>query len=29
VQIFRDPYVARVWLDVMAPACRISQAAAE
>lgn len=29
VQIFRDPYVARVWLDVMAPACQISQAAAE
>jgi hypothetical protein len=29
VQIFRDPYVARVWLDVMAPANQISQAAAE
>jgi hypothetical protein len=29
VQIFRDPYVARVWLDVMAPADQISQAAAE
>jgi hypothetical protein len=29
VQIFRDPYVARVWLDVMAPAGHISRATAE
>jgi hypothetical protein len=29
VQIFRDRYVARVWLDVMAPANQIPKAAAE
>jgi hypothetical protein len=29
VQIFRDPYVARVWLDVTAPANQISKSAAE
>jgi len=29
VQIFRDPYVARVWLDVTAPADQISKTAAE
>jgi hypothetical protein len=28
VQIFRDPYVARVWLDVTAPADQIPKAAA-
>jgi len=29
VQIFRDAYVARVWLDVTAPASQIPKVAAE
>jgi hypothetical protein len=29
VEIFRDPYVARVWLDVTAPADQIPEIAAK